>query len=123
MTKRKPPTNLTDGTSDLEAEFLYLLRVLGMPEPAREYRFDDKRKFRFDFCWVAERLAVEIEGGIFIRGRHVRPTSFSKDCFKYSYATLLGWRVIRLTSIMLRNGEAEQLLDMAFYGTGQETKQ
>lgn len=42
-------------------------------------------------------VAVEIEGGKWIRGRHQRPTGFQSDIEKYNEATRLGWRVLRFT--------------------------
>lgn len=58
---------------------------------AREYRFHPVRRWRFDFAWPAEKLAVEIEG----RGRHQTFVGFRNDCEKYNAALQLGWRVLR----------------------------
>ena len=68
---------------------------LGLPAPEREYRFDPKRRWRFDFAWPSLRIAVEIEGGVWVRGRHVRPTGYLADLEKYNRAVVLGWRVLR----------------------------
>lgn len=54
------------------------------------------RRFRFDFAWPKRKVAIEIEGGIFMRGRHVRPSGFINDATKYNAATLQGWRVYRI---------------------------
>lgn len=64
----------------------------------KEYKFHPTRKWRFDFCLVAEKIAIELEGGIFIKGRHVRGVGYQKDCEKYRAAVLLGWRVLRYTT-------------------------
>jgi very-short-patch-repair endonuclease len=61
----------------------------------REYWFAKPRRWRFDFALVGPKLALEVEGGVFTRGRHVRPKGFISDCEKYNAATLLGWRVLR----------------------------
>ena len=95
--------------SDAEATFAYWLHILGatLPTPQREYRFDARRKWRFDFAWVHERLAVEIEGGAYTGGRHARGGGFERDAEKYNAATLAGWRVLRFTPQMLkRNPQA-----------------
>jgi len=72
-----------------------IARKLGLPAPEREYRFDPKRRWRFDFAWPSLRIAVEIEGGVWIRGRHVRPVGYLGDLEKYNRAVVLGWRVLR----------------------------
>lgn len=60
-----------------------------------EHRFHGTRRWRFDFAWVAQRLAVEVEGGAFSGGRHTRGLGFVADCHKYNAAVLAGWRVLR----------------------------
>lgn len=76
-----------------------------------EYRFHPERKWRFDFALPCRRLAIEIEGGVWIRGRHTRGKGFLGDCVKYSTAAVLGWRVIRLAPQQL-NDLLPQLLEM-----------
>ena len=66
-----------------------------------EFRFHDTRKWRFDFAHVASLVAVEIEGGTYTKGRHVRGKGFADDCEKYNAASLAGWRVFRLTPQMV----------------------
>ena len=58
--------------------------------------FYNGRRWRFDFAWPRRRVAVEVEGGVFSRGRHVRPSGFINDCEKYNAAALDGWTVLRL---------------------------
>ena len=60
-----------------------------------EYKFLAERKFRFDYAFPDVKLAVEIEGGVFVSGRHTRPKGFVKDIEKYNLATLHGWRLLR----------------------------
>jgi len=61
-----------------------------------EYKFHDKRKWRFDWCILEHRIAIEIEGGVWSKGRHTRGSGFVKDMEKYNTATALGWKVIRI---------------------------
>ncbi len=84
----------------------------GLPEPVREYRFCERR-FRFDYAWPGEKVALEIEGGIWVRGRHTRPRGYERDCEKYSLAAILGWKVIRATPAMLEDGRALDLVAQA----------
>ena len=89
------------------------LRDARLPEPVREYRFCPGRRFRFDWAWVRERVALELEGGIWTGGRHTRPRGYERDCEKYSLAAILGWRVIRATPAMVEDGRAVTLLRQA----------
>lgn len=91
-------------TSNLEAIFASFWRnfACGYPAPVTEYRFDAERHWRFDFAWPARKVAVEIEGATWTRGRHTRGAGFEKDAEKYNAATLLGWRVLRFTGDMLK---------------------
>lgn len=92
--------------SKLEATLLYMVRSEGLPEPNLEYRFMRERRWRFDMAWVPERLAVEVEGGVWSRGRHTRGKGFIADAEKYNEATLAGWRVLRVTGQQIESGQA-----------------
>jgi hypothetical protein len=89
----------------------------GIESPSTEYRFHPSRKWRFDFCWPEKWVALEIEGGIWNRGAHVRGAHFLSDCEKYNEATLLGWRVFRFTHEQLRQGVAQTFIKKALSGT------
>src|SRR5678809_931558 len=65
-----------------------------------------KRRWRFDIAFEDERLAIEVEGGTWTRGRHTRGSGYEKDCEKYNTAVLLGWRVLRFTSCLLYTSDA-----------------
>jgi hypothetical protein len=85
-----------------------------LPAPVREHRFAPPRRWRFDFAWPSRLLALEIEGGAWVNGRHVRGRGYEADCEKYAEATLRGWKVLRVTPGMLRDGRAMALLKRAF---------
>jgi very-short-patch-repair endonuclease len=89
--------------SELEATFATLWRQLDGPELTPEYVFMPPRKWRFDFAHVPTLVCVELEGGVYSNGRHVRPEGFENDCLKYNKATADGWAVFRLTAKMLRD--------------------
>src|SRR4051812_34601316 len=83
--------------SPLEERLLLHLQAAGLPTPTREYRFAPPRRWRFDFAFIPERLAVECDGGTWIAGRHSRGKGVEADCEKQNAAVLLGWRVLRFT--------------------------
>uniref|UniRef100_A0A6M3K241 DUF559 domain-containing protein n=1 Tax=viral metagenome TaxID=1070528 RepID=A0A6M3K241_9ZZZZ len=96
--------------SGLELQFLAQVRSARIPEPRREFRFHPVRRWRFDFAWPAHMIAVEVEGGVYSRGRHVRGVGFEKDAEKYNESARLGWRVFRFTAGMLDRNEAIPIL-------------
>jgi len=89
--------------SQLEQAFLTRLRQIAphLPTPEREYKFAPPRRWRFDMCWPAQRVAVELEGGVWSGGRHTRPAGFEADVVKYNTAALKGWIVLRFTAKLL----------------------
>lgn len=91
-----------------------LWKGLGLPEPLPEYRFHPTRKWRFDYAWPDEKVAIEIEGGIWTSGRHTRGSGFSRDMEKYNMAGKLGWRVFRFSPHQFRKGEAHLFMKEFF---------
>lgn len=83
--------------SELAWTFEMLCRGLGL-EFEKEHRFHPTRRWRFDYADVENKIAIEIEGGIWVRGRHNRAKGFRNDTIKYNQATVLGWRVLRYCS-------------------------
>lgn len=87
--------------SALEKKFLLQWAACGGLALAleAEYKFHDKRKWRFDFAHLPTQTAFEIEG-ILPSGesRHQRYWGFKKDSIKYFEAQLKGWTIFRLTS-------------------------
>ena len=90
--------------SKLEQLYEHLLAGEWINDYQREYRFAPPRRWRFDFAWPDKKLAVEIEGGVWSKGRHTRGKGFINDCDKYNAAVLLGWRVLRFTDKHLNDG-------------------
>lgn len=71
--------------------------AVGLPCPEREFRFHPERKWRFDYAFTDLFLAIEVEGGIYSGGRHVRGAGYAKDMEKYNAAVISGWKVLRYT--------------------------
>jgi hypothetical protein len=90
-----------DRRSRLERRFEFLWLAVQGPALEREFRFHPTRKWRSDFAHIPSRTLIEIEGGIWINGRHNRAPGFIADMEKYNEATLGGWRVFRLTDVHL----------------------
>jgi len=86
----KPP-------SRLEARFMRIWEAAVGPPIERELLFHPGRRWRADFAHLPSRTLIEIEGGIWLRGRHTRPQGFLADIEKYFEAAMAGWRVLRLS--------------------------
>lgn len=103
MPVAKLPKKLSPG----EARFLQHCKAKGLT-PVQEYRFHATRRWRFDFAFPELRIAVEVEGGTWSRGKagHTSGVGYRSNCQKYNSAVLLGWSVFRFTSDMVHSGEA-----------------
>lgn len=96
--------------SKLEAHFEWLWRLMNGPALEREFRFHPTRKWRSDFAHLPSRTLIEIEGGIWVRGRHTSPKGFAADAEKYLEAALAGWRVIRLVDDQIKTPVIERII-------------
>lgn len=127
MPKRKRNTT-PRGPSTLEKGFRFLFGKFAadLPEPVTEHKFavdasqfrtekGNRRQWRFDFCWPAYRVAIEVEGGIFTGGRHGRGAAYSDDCEKYNAAVILGWRVLRYTTRDMDKRPIQVIEEVAAY--------
>ena len=69
-------------------------RRRGLPEPVFEHRFDPVRKWRFDVAFPVYRVALEIQGGLFVQGRHSRGAALLKEHEKLNAAAAADWVVL-----------------------------
>jgi len=83
--------------SDLEELPGQHIRLSGLTMPAREYRFHPRRRWRFDFARPFYEIAVEVDGGVYSLGGHVRSRGFERDAEKRNAAAMAGWRELHFT--------------------------
>ena len=93
--------------SALERQFDVAWRCYGTgQQPVTEYMFAAAigRRFRFDYAFLPQLVAVEIDGGQWAQhgGRH----NTDADREKLNLAAALGWRVLRFSGAMLKDPEA-----------------
>ena len=94
----------------LEDKFLEIWNTLIDAPLQREFKFEPTTAdWRFDFALPDIKVAIEIEGGTYSGGRHVRGQGYMGDCIKYNRAAMLGWTVLRLTSDMVRENYVDML--------------
>lgn len=82
-------------------------------EVVKEYKFHPTRKWRYDYAVPEYKIALEVEGGVWTKGRHTRPQGFLGDIEKYNAGTLLGWRIFRVTPDELYSNKTLNLLKQA----------
>lgn len=90
--------------SALEVAFLTYWRQFGTrAKPIQQFKFCPSRKWRADFCFRRRMVIVELDGGIYTRGRHTRPGGYVKDAEKLNAAVALGYAVLRIPGPLLSN--------------------
>ena len=93
--------------------FAALCKAHGLPEPVPEFRFNNERRWRFDWCWPAHFLALEIQGGIWTRGRHTRGAALLKEYEKLNAAAIAGYRVLFVQPAQVESGYVFELVKLA----------
>lgn len=99
--------------SRFESTLLAMIEAAKLPKPVLELRFAPPRRWRFDLGFPDQKVALEIDGGVWTQGRHTRGAGFIRDQEKLNEAALLGWRVLRCTPDDVWNGAALKLLERA----------
>lgn len=92
--------------------FESLCVAAGFERPEKEYRFHPVRKWRFDWCFVAAKLAIEIQGGLFARGRHTQGAALLREYEKLNAACCLGYRILFITPEQMASGDVFAILEV-----------
>ncbi len=106
--------------TDLEGMLLKQMREAGLPEPERQARLVPKRRFRTDFWWPDQRVALECHGGEWRGGRHGTGQGLTSDAEKQNLITIQGIRCYVVTGGMVRDGRALALLREVFKAEAKE---
>jgi very-short-patch-repair endonuclease len=116
----------------MKTDFLTGCKVRGIPTPDFEWLFAAGRKFAFDWAWPEHKIALEIEGGIYGRGKacpmcgrkavgaHTSIERLKSDMEKYNLAAVLGWSVLRVRPEQIDSGEAFDLVERILATAGDE---
>lgn len=99
--------------SAAEESLALQLTAAGLTPYERQHKAIPGRKFAFDFAWLGEKVACEVDGAIWTGGRHSRGGGILTDCEKYSLASGLGWRVVRVTPQHVNSGKALEWITRA----------
>ena len=114
--------------SELELQFAFQVRAYRLPEPEQQFVFarEVRRRWRFDFCWPALKLAVELNGFIVqrearrtvLRGGHATMPGVLNDMDKLNTAVLLGWSVLTFGAKHIKSGDAIAVTQRALVTRG-----
>ena len=67
-------------------------------------------------------IAVEIDGGTWVGGRHTTGRGHRTDSEKSNLATILGWRMLRFDASAVHDGTALEVLEQLMAGGASVTK-
>lgn len=112
--KQSKPKKKAKPVENLFYEQIHESKELNMLGWNREFLGIPDRKFRFDFANVSNKVAVEIQGGVFIYGGHSTGMGITRDCEKLALAILNGWTLFMFTSGQVRSGQAIKWLQEYF---------
>jgi very-short-patch-repair endonuclease len=110
-----PERPRTKQNDHAEREFAFQCRAYRLVEPTRQHWISQsahpdnaRRRWRFDFCFVAEKLLVEIDGGIWMAGggAHSKPGDIERNMRKRNDAALLGYTALAFTPRDVKAGTA-----------------
>jgi very-short-patch-repair endonuclease len=102
--RRLPP-------ADGSAALAWQLAAVPIRGAVLQYRFHPTRKWRFDVAWPERKFAVEVDGGLYTRGGHVRGEARERDMERDAEALCLGWRVLRVSSRHVKDLRALQWIE------------
>jgi hypothetical protein len=83
--------------SRLASQFERLWALHKGPALTKEVTFFPGRRFRFDYAHHSAKAAIELDGGVFVRGRHSGGMGQVRDAEKGRLAAYSGWNVIHFT--------------------------
>ena len=94
-----------------QAGIYYEREVMFVPEEwCRHYGFltptGRPRKWRADFLVHPGDILIEVEGGLYVVGRHSRGKGYEADLDKYNCAVELGYTVLRYSPRQINDGSA-----------------
>jgi len=102
--------------------FKQFCKTENLPAPECEYMFHDTRRWRIDYYFQHKnrKVALEVEGGVWSRGRHVRPTGFIKDMEKYNQLSCYGIYLLRVTPQDLLTVDTVKLIKKVLFEESKE---
>lgn len=85
-------------SAEIDLFLKYLRKTFPQVNIVKEYRFYDVRKWRFDYAFPDQKVAIEVDGAVWTQGRHNRGAGYVADLEKLNTAVSMGWLVLRITT-------------------------
>jgi len=106
-------TSMGGAINPLAMRFEALWERWGGPVLEREYKFSAARRWRLDyFCeGNGARIGIEIHGGVWTQGRHVRGKGFLSDLEKLNAAQMQGITVLQLGTDQVDDAHVGEIAD------------
>ena len=82
------------------------MQEAGLSGFVREYQAIEGRRFKWDFAFVEDRLLIEVQGAVWVKGGHSTGVGITRDCEKFSIASANKWFTIPVTTDHVKNGKA-----------------
>lgn len=83
----------------MEDIYLQTLKQTTGLEWVAEYKFHPTRRWRIDYACLSHKIAIEVNGGNFVFGRHSNPIQLAKEYEKRANAAALGWVMVECTPV------------------------
>jgi very-short-patch-repair endonuclease len=113
--------------NDPAALLAFQIKAAGLPAPEREFRFHPTRRWRLDLAFVDRKIAIELNGGIWMRnpdgtagGAHSRPRNILRDMSKGNALQEAGWRLYQFTPHQVTIGEALKVMERVLRSSGEQ---
>lgn len=98
---RKPKPKSPKPRSEIEELMAEQLKVYGLPEPVRQLKYLEDRKFRADFAWPDRMIALEVDGAV-----HRIKGTFQRSFEREYLLKMAGWQVLHVGGNEVRKGIA-----------------
>ena len=84
------------------------IKLLKLPVPERQFAFAKSvgRRYKADFAWPDFGLIAEVQGGLWVLGRHSRPLYVWREWRRTMIAQLLGYKVLFFATEEVHDGTA-----------------
>lgn len=101
-----------DKPKDLEEKLALSMEGADFPYFVRQYKLIRSRQFRWDFYFPAYHVLVEVQGGIWFKGKSAHSTGagIRRDAIKGNLALMQGAVTVLITPEMVKQKNGEEAL-------------